>query len=113
MLAGLVVIALLFIVLLYCCHLMVVHHPIPERALVLVDDQAGVYFAPGCTPEPGSYRAVTMAEVHRLHYKPDPSCLAHDCFFQPGRCASAFVLECLGFLKPLPSRWNPDGSWNW
>ena len=34
-------------------------------------------------------------------------------FSQDGRSLSGKLMERLGMLPPLPSRWNPDGTWNW
>lgn len=60
----------------------------------------------------GLYPSVVM-EVRELDLAPDPDCRESGAFFQEGRSLTGFFLEEIGILKPLPSRWNPDGSWNW
>lgn len=61
----------------------------------------------------GSSRLTTKAEIRRMPYKPDTECRDAGGFMQDGRSLSGLLLEYVGLLPPLPSRWNPDGTWNW
>ncbi len=87
----------------------------PDNALVLLDDQSKTYFSPSCAKKSGekSLRAATAAEARRLKYEPDKNCQGAAGFRQDRRSMSGNLLERLGMLPPLPSRWNPDGTWNW
>jgi hypothetical protein len=86
----------------------------PDNALVLLDDQTKTYFSPICaTKEKKERRASTAAEAQRLKYKPDKKCRDESGFSQDTRSLSGRLMERLGMLPPLPSRWNRDGSWNW
>lgn len=85
----------------------------PENAIVLVDDEARTYFAPPCVAKQGNLRVVTAAEVHDLGYSPDRDCVNEGGFMQDGRSLTGKLLEAIGLFKPLPSRWNADGTWNW
>jgi hypothetical protein len=48
-----------------------------------------------------------------LKYEPDQKCGGESGFTQDGRSYTGNLLERMGLLPPLPSRWNEDGSWNW
>jgi hypothetical protein len=87
----------------------------PDQALVLLDDRNKTYFSPQCAKNSAekSLRPTTAAEARRLKYEPDQSCQGEAGFRQDGRSMSGNLLERLGMLPPLPSRWNPDGTWNW
>jgi hypothetical protein len=86
----------------------------PDNALVLLDDQSKTYFSPNCAKsEKKTLRAVTAAEARQLNYEPDKSCQGAAGFRQDVRSLSGNLMERLGMLPPLPSRWNRDGSWNW
>ncbi|MGO8762972.1 MAG: hypothetical protein ACLP2P_11955 [Desulfobaccales bacterium] len=86
----------------------------PDNAVVLLDDQDHTYTSPGCAkPEKQKYRLATAAEARKLNYEPDKNCRAQGGFNQDGRSVTGNFLARLGLLPPLPSRWNPDGTWNW
>lgn len=86
----------------------------PDNALVLMDDQSKTYFSPSCAKKEGkTLRAATAAEARRLKYEPDKKCRDEAGFSQDARSLSGRLMERLGMLPPLPSRWNKDGSWNW
>ncbi len=86
----------------------------PDNALVLLDDQSKTYFSPRCAKkEEKPLRSATAAEARQLKYEPDQSCQGAAGFRQDGRSMSGNLLERLGMLPPLPSRWNRDGTWNW
>lgn len=88
---------------------------LPDNAIVFLDDQSKTYFSPPCAKNAGekSLRAATAAEVRRLKYQPDQKCGGDAGFRQDGRSMSGNLIERLGMLPPLPSRWNKDGTWNW
>ena len=84
----------------------------PPHAQVLVDETAGVYFAPSC--EVGRLlAAISLAQARELGFKPDAACLNGGEFTQPGRSITGRLLERIGILRELKSRWNGDGTWNW
>lgn len=112
----------------------------PSNARVFVNPKANTYLAPPClelTADqeqrwrdnlPGSltYRdsmgafvtatgliPAVVSEVDRQGLKPDPDCRDQGAFRMEARSATGMFLERIGILHPLPSRWNPDGSWNW
>jgi hypothetical protein len=87
---------------------------LPDHALVLLDEENHTYLSPACAArEKKEYRTVKAAEARRLQYKPDKKCRDQGGFTQDGRSVSGNLLEKLGMMSPLPSRWNPDGTWNW
>jgi hypothetical protein len=91
---------------------------VPDHALLYVDDVTKTYIAPPWFIENKKLhylhlRLVPAKEAHRLKYSPDAKCRDSDGFIQEGRSLTGIFFEYIGLLKPLPSRWNPDGSWNW
>jgi len=58
-------------------------------------------------------RSATAAEARRQQYEPDNECRDPAGFSQDARFLTGRLMERLGMLPPLPSRWNKDGSWNW
>ena len=85
----------------------------PDHALVYVDKQTNKYLAPPCVNDPSELFIMTLGEVHSLHYEPDGDCVDSGAFVTRGRNLPAMLLEEIGVFKPLPSRWNDDGTWNW
>lgn len=85
----------------------------PEHALLYIDDNTHTYFAPPCVNDLKKYRSCTAAVAYRLKYKPDPKCRDKGGFIQEGRSLIGYILERIGVINPLPSRWNSDGTWNW
>ncbi|MCL4504261.1 MAG: hypothetical protein M1438_20745 [Deltaproteobacteria bacterium] len=85
----------------------------PDNALVLLEEQNKTYFSPSCVPKDKILRPATAAEALRLKYQPDKKCQDASGFRQDSRSLSGRLMERLGMLPPLPSRWNPDGTWNW
>jgi len=87
---------------------------LPDNAVVLLDDQTKTYLSPGCAnQEKKEYRASTAAEARKLKFEPDKKCQDAKGFSQDGRSLSGNLMARLGMLPPWPSRWNPDGTWNW
>jgi hypothetical protein len=86
----------------------------PDNAIIFLDDQNRTYFSPICADKDRKkFRPATAAEAQRLKYEPDKACLEKTGFSQDRRSLSGKLMERLGMLPPLPSRWNPDGTWNW
>ena len=87
---------------------------LPDNAVVLLDEQTQTYFSPACAKrEKREYRQATAAEARKLNYTADKKCQDAKGFSQDGRSLSGNLMARLGMLPPLPSRWNPDGTWNW
>ena len=85
----------------------------PEYAHVFVDDKARTYFAPACVERRPGLRFTTAREARNLKYRPDRKCKNEGGFIQDDRSLTGHLLQKIGILKPIPSRWNPDGTWNW
>lgn len=88
-------------------------YTMPDNAIVFLNDQARTYIAPPCVTEHENLRVATAAEAHKLKYNPDRECRDEGGFIQEGRTGVFLLLEAIGLLEPLPSRWNADGTWNW
>lgn len=85
----------------------------PENAQVYVDDSAKTYIAPPCMEGNKGYRLVTAGVARKMGYKPDSKSRNEGAFSQDGRSLTGMLFEKVGVLKPIPSRWNEDGSWNY
>ncbi len=90
---------------------------VPAAAWVYVDLGQRVYYAPTYLRDSGRDTAgmllTTVGEAKKMQYAPDPGARNAGYFQQPGRSMSGRILQSLGLLPPLPSRWNRDGTWNW
>ena len=58
-------------------------------------------------------RPTTYGDARAAGYKAEPGCNEAQCWSQDGRSLTGRLLERLGLLPQLRSRWNSDGSWNW
>lgn len=97
----------------------------PDHAVVYVDQEKKIYYAPPyidnmkSQPKPGQtvdakkLKASTLKEARDLRYQPDEASREKGYFVQQYRNLTGFLMEKTGLVKPLPSRWNKDGSWNW
>jgi hypothetical protein len=88
----------------------------PSNAIVFVDNDSHMYIAPPCVTAQKDwkhYSRMTYGQAEKLNLKANPACNDHKVFEQKGRSAGGLILEKIGLLKPLPSRWSPNGSWNW
>ena len=85
----------------------------PDYAQVYIDDAKRTYLAPPCLKIIAGLRAVTAGEARRLGYSPDRKCRKEGAFIQDDRSFTGMLLQEVGILKPIPSRWNEDGSWNY
>lgn len=102
-----------------------VKQTVPDYAIVYADPEKKIYYAPPYIDNLKSLsklprdinekklRAVTLKEARDLQCQPDNTSNEKGYFVQQYRKASSFLLEKAGILKPLPSRWNKDGTWNW
>jgi hypothetical protein len=85
----------------------------PDHAWILVDDVKRVYIAQPCASEGNQLRLTTVREAYELKYKPDEDCRNSGGFVSDGRSLTGLLLQKIGLLRPLPKRWNDDGTWNW
>ena len=85
----------------------------PGTAVVLVKPTSKTYYSPPCLPHPVGEGYTTLSNAKRLGFAPDRKCRAAGGFTQKGRSPVGALLEKAGLVKPLPSRWNSGGSWNW
>ena len=88
--------------------------PMPENALLYLDDATGTYYAPSCDiTMHAKLRRTTLGEAQRLAYHADAQCRQSGGFQSEDRSLTGRLLVRLGVLDPFPSRWNRDGSWRW
>jgi len=90
--------------------------PPPKNTLVFVDNDKHTYIAPPCVTAQKDwtqYSRMTIERADKLGFKPDPACTKYGVFEQQNRSLGGLALEKIGILKPLPSRWDSNGSWNW
>lgn len=88
---------------------------VPDNAVLYVDAEHRTYLSPPCVP-PARRAALTTIrnrDVSQRRLAPDRECANAGGFVQPDRSVSGLLLERVGVLPHLASRWNPDGSWNW
>ncbi len=85
----------------------------PDYAEVYVNNAAKTYLAPPCTTATLGLRAMTAGEARRSGYRPDSKCRDEGSFIQDDRSLTGMLFQKIGILKPIPSRWNEDGSWNY
>lgn len=97
----------------------------PDYAIVYVDPEKKIYYAPpyidNLSPAARLAENIdiktltrsTLKEVRNSQYTLNEVSKEKGYFSQEYRTLVAFSLEKLGLLKPLPSRWNNDGSWNY
>lgn len=92
----------------------------PPQAVVYVDQSTGVYYAPpyilGKKYPPGldesNLKAMTISEAGQKSYQADPVCADQGYFKQKNTLNDKLRIK-VGLADAPPSRWNPDGSWNW
>ena len=101
----------------------------PDHARVLVDVANGYYVSPPCIETYGRtlkdwervrnfLKEIRLGEVRATNrrrvepIRPWRECGAHP-FNQEGRSLSGYILETIGILPDLESRWTKDGSWRW
>lgn len=92
----------------------------PPQAVVYVDQGTGIYYAPpyilGKKYPPGldesKLKALTISEAEQKSYQADPACVEQGYFKQKSTLNDKLRIK-VGLAEAPPSRWNPDGSWNW
>jgi hypothetical protein len=93
----------------------------PVANTVVYADQANkVYYAPPYIDnnryppslDVKSLKAETLAEARERAHKADSICVDQG-YFKEQDTLTHLISVKLGISKPKPSRWNPDGSWNW
>jgi hypothetical protein len=88
----------------------------PEYARVFALPNDNLYVAPQCLSleETERYKPLTVGDARKLKLQPEPRCRdERGGFVQEGRSLTGNLMEQLGFLGQIPSRWNSDGTWNW
>ena len=81
----------------------------PENTLLAVDLQNQVYYAPRFAPAIGT--VILRRSDLPKGFRPDPASRDAGEFFNEGRSLTGILLETVGLVPPLKSRWAPDGSW--
>lgn len=98
----------------------------PDNAMLFVNLQTKEYFAPPCLMEDGfdniykinqfasdnNLRVYYHKEISGKELSPNPDCRDGSGFTDEGRSLSGYLLESIGLLPKLKSRWNSDGTWN-
>ena len=92
----------------------------PSNTVVYADFQTKIYYAPPYidnhrypdTLDVKNVKAETLAESKERGHKADAFCVQQG-YFKEQDTLTHLILVKLGWSKPKPSRWNPDGSWNW
>ena len=100
--------------------------PAPDFAVVYVDQEKKIYYAPPYVDKLSKpagpaqtnidvkkLKASTIKEMRDLKYTPDGDSREKGYFVQNYRSFTGYLMEKAGLAKPLPSRWNKDGAWNW
>lgn len=87
----------------------------PGNVLVYADPVGKVFFTPGClSPERvNSLLPSTLGEAVQHNFNLDSKCKDQGELFQEDRSLGGSWLQKIGILRPLKSRWNSDGTWNW
>lgn len=88
-------------------------HSMPRNAIVLLDHRGRTYLAPPCVRDSSGHDEAIAGQADEMGYRPEPACRDQGGFVQEGRSLSGLLLEKMRVLRPLTSRWNPDGTWNW
>lgn len=85
----------------------------PENAQLYVDDSTKTYIAPPCIETPTDFSLATAGASRRMGYRSDSKCRDEGVFMQDDRSLTGMLLQKIGVLTPIPSRWNEDRSWNY
>lgn len=93
---------------------------VPANAIVYADLNSKIYYAPPyidnnrypSTLNIKVLKAETVSAGQALSHNPDSICVEQG-YFQEQDTLNHTLLWKLGLAAPRPSRWNPDGSWNW
>ncbi len=93
---------------------------IPPENIVYIDEVSHIYYAPpyilGNKYPAGldisNLKGKTVYEAQKEKYVADSKCVEMG-YFKEKYTVTDFILVKIGLIQPPPSRWNPDGSWNW
>ncbi|MFZ5647571.1 MAG: hypothetical protein ACOY30_08130 [Bacillota bacterium] len=96
----------------------------PDYAIVYADPEKKIYYAPPFVDnmnktkpqEPVDVKKLqrlTLKEAQSRNYRPDEVSREKGYFEHRYRTFTSYLLEKIGLMKPLPSRWTRDGDWNW
>ncbi len=97
----------------------------PGHAVVYADPEKKVYYAPPYIDglmsqsklpkeiDAKKLKPYPMAEARVMQYRADETSRERGYFVQQYRSLSSYILEKAKIVKPLPTRWNKDGTWNW
>jgi hypothetical protein len=85
----------------------------PDNAKVYANNVTKTYLAPPCVTTTSGLQPMTAGKARSLGYEPDRKCRDEGAFAQDDRSLTGTFLQTVGFLKPIQSRWNEDGSWNY
>jgi hypothetical protein len=93
---------------------------LPPNLIVYVDETTNTYYAPPYIEgkkypdnlNVSNLKARTLSEAKQNNYKADSNGVELG-YFAEKTTLTNNILVRLGWVKPNPSRWNPDGSWNW
>jgi hypothetical protein len=92
----------------------------PLYVIVYVDEKTGIYYAPPYIDgkkypadlDVSNIKSETLLESRQKNHKLDSTC-SEIGYFKTKNTLSDTVFVAIGMMHPSPSRWNPDGSWNW
>jgi|GEM_PF-538752 len=101
-------------------HLIIVGKDPSPNVVVYVDQKTHIYYAPpyilGKKYPPdldvSGLKGETIEEASKNQDKPDTTCVDMGYFKEKYTLTDAILVK-IGAVKPSPSRWNADGSWNW
>lgn len=101
----------------------------PENAIIYIDPTKKLYYSPLCVhgktptsmeqllalefPEFMELDAGRYRDIAEKDYQTPNECKGLTYWFQENRSMTGNLFQKVGILKPLPNRWNPDGTWNY
>ena len=93
---------------------------IPPNIIVYVDETTKTYYAPPYIDgkkypdnlSVSNLKSQTYSQAQNNKYKADSNSVELG-YFDEKTTLNNTILVKLGWVEPNPSRWNPDGSWNW
>jgi hypothetical protein len=112
-------VGLVFLVALFGQEIMI-GKTIPPNMIVYVDEGTKTYYAPpyidgkkySSELNVSNLKAQTISDAKKNNYKADSNSNELG-YFDEKTTLTNNILVRLGWVKPNPSRWNADGSWNW
>lgn len=93
---------------------------VPANIIMYVDETTHIYYAPPYIDgkkypsnlDVNSLKRETISEAKKNKHTADSNCVELG-YFDEKTTLTNTILVKMGWVKPNPSRWNPDGSWNW